>query len=558
MKFPIAYREMLVASRSPTLYRGRIIASVVLLLIGIAFSVVYSYTGAAGAMPVLGILGFILLQICLLSGAQATADSLSKEKREGTIGLLFLTPLKAWEITIGKLIAHGLLMFYGIIICLPLLSLGIIAGGVMLGDVFHIGLLAINTLFLSLSIGMYASSQTDDRRKAARNAIWIVMFFWLGIPALVGLAQSYKLPQIVITALSMVSLGIPATFMMRGPVTPMITAPGGLGRWIPFIATHLLGWMFIGLAIYNLKHRWQDHPPKQKLNLKLRWKNFLYGQGETRSAHRRSLLNRNAFLWLASRNRFAPLHAWIIILVLGAVLYFLLARHLGVAAGLSIIAIVLSLAQRLGVGTAAGAQLGIEYEQGTLEMILSTPITTREIIRGQFLALWRNARGPILLVWLLQGLATAALLFDPSAQSGLWLAMLAYTLLYPLTLWTMAWIGMWSVTLVKEPKKAAGHAMMRGVLLPAYFLGFIAAGFGFLHWLLDLQWEPDAWMVLTLWFLLALSNDLFWLWWIRKRLPAKIRNYSFQKYTPEEKKSFFSILRPPLPTRPLPLRTRSS
>jgi len=36
-----------------------------------------------------------------------TADTLSGESREGTLGLLFLTDLRSWDVTLGKLASAG-------------------------------------------------------------------------------------------------------------------------------------------------------------------------------------------------------------------------------------------------------------------------------------------------------------------------------------------------------------------------------------------------------------------------------------------------------------------
>ena len=47
-------------------------------------------------------------QFALLVGVRLTSDCLSAEKREGTLGLLFLTNLKARDIVIAKVFSHGL------------------------------------------------------------------------------------------------------------------------------------------------------------------------------------------------------------------------------------------------------------------------------------------------------------------------------------------------------------------------------------------------------------------------------------------------------------------
>src|SRR6186713_1567645 len=65
-----------------------------------------------------GVLAFVF---SLFSGVFLTADCLSHEKREGTLGLLFLTNLRGYDIVLGKLIATSLHAFYGLLAVVPLL-----------------------------------------------------------------------------------------------------------------------------------------------------------------------------------------------------------------------------------------------------------------------------------------------------------------------------------------------------------------------------------------------------------------------------------------------------
>jgi ABC-type transport system involved in cytochrome c biogenesis permease component len=53
-------------------------------------------------------LGFFLACGCVL----LTADTLSRERRDGTLGLLLLTKLKGYDIVLGKLCASGLTASY--------------------------------------------------------------------------------------------------------------------------------------------------------------------------------------------------------------------------------------------------------------------------------------------------------------------------------------------------------------------------------------------------------------------------------------------------------------
>src|SRR5437762_6345486 len=49
---------------------------------------------------------------CLFIGARLTADCLSEEKRDGTLGLLFLTDLKGYDVVFGKLAATSVNSIY--------------------------------------------------------------------------------------------------------------------------------------------------------------------------------------------------------------------------------------------------------------------------------------------------------------------------------------------------------------------------------------------------------------------------------------------------------------
>src|SRR5947209_14959169 len=95
---------------------------------------------------------------CLLSGVRSTADCLSEEKREGTLGLLFLTDLKGYDVVGGKLVATSLNAFYGLIAIFPVLAIPLLMGGVTNGEFWRMALVLANTFLLSLAVGMFMSS----------------------------------------------------------------------------------------------------------------------------------------------------------------------------------------------------------------------------------------------------------------------------------------------------------------------------------------------------------------------------------------------------------------
>ena len=131
---PIVERELRVAARRRGTYWTRVFAALIAIC-------------AAGWMLTLSNLGrhespselsrsiFMTLSsfaflYCLVAGARNTADCLSEEKREGTLGLLFLTDLKGYDVVLGKLVATSLNSFYGLLAIFPVLAIPLLLGGV--------------------------------------------------------------------------------------------------------------------------------------------------------------------------------------------------------------------------------------------------------------------------------------------------------------------------------------------------------------------------------------------------------------------------------------------
>jgi len=98
---PIVERELRVAARRRSTYTVRVLVALAAMLI--LAGTLWTLTGRGTPSSQHGrflyrallVIGFTY---CLLAGARATADCLSEEKREGTLGLLFLTDLKGYDV----------------------------------------------------------------------------------------------------------------------------------------------------------------------------------------------------------------------------------------------------------------------------------------------------------------------------------------------------------------------------------------------------------------------------------------------------------------------------
>src|SRR2546421_4402888 len=94
---PIVERELRVASRRRATYWNRALAALVAILVcGWLFMVSAHEPIKAMGQLLFSIVSGIFLVTSLLAGIRHTADTLSEEKREGTLGLLFLTDLRGY------------------------------------------------------------------------------------------------------------------------------------------------------------------------------------------------------------------------------------------------------------------------------------------------------------------------------------------------------------------------------------------------------------------------------------------------------------------------------
>lgn len=99
-----------------------------------------------------GIMGMIFILICAIM----TSVSIVREKENGTLNLLLVSPIRPHSIIIGKLIPYFLLSF--VILSLMLTIAYTILGLPFSSNVFNIVLISILYILLSLSIGLLVST----------------------------------------------------------------------------------------------------------------------------------------------------------------------------------------------------------------------------------------------------------------------------------------------------------------------------------------------------------------------------------------------------------------
>src|SRR5262249_1133399 len=133
---PVVERELRVASRKRATFWIPIIAALVafgigalFLILGLLAPAMLGFGGLASGRGLFTTLTALLLAGALSAGVFLTSDCVSEEKREGTLGFLFLTDLRGYDVVGGKLFAAGLRSLYGLLASLPILAVTLLMGG---------------------------------------------------------------------------------------------------------------------------------------------------------------------------------------------------------------------------------------------------------------------------------------------------------------------------------------------------------------------------------------------------------------------------------------------
>src|SRR6266536_3063732 len=180
---PIVERELRVAARRPGTYWLRVTAAfVAIALFGwVLLTLLRDQVPSAmhGRYLFRALFGFAFAY-CLFIGARLTADCLSEEKRDGTLGLLFLTDLKGYDVVLGKLAATSLNSVYALLAILPVISLPVQLGGVAASELWQSTLVLLNTMFFSLAAGIFVSTLSRNERKAMFATVFVALLAMFG------------------------------------------------------------------------------------------------------------------------------------------------------------------------------------------------------------------------------------------------------------------------------------------------------------------------------------------------------------------------------------------
>ena len=410
----ILQRELREQSRQAGTYWLRLTGALVMLaLLAWVWNSPLNRMATNGRGYFIGLNRILFLTIWLV-GPVLTADCLSREKREGTIGLLFLTPLRAMDVVLGKGFVNAWRAFSVLLAALPVLVVPVLMGGVSWPDAARMFLLHLGALGLALTAGLLASSYATSWIRArllafslavVAGATFVVLHVglaatlqWLS-PGGAGSAGWWELFGRSFQTMwfrNSVILRTPAYFWRE------IGAVANSG-WQPvqFAATLAGGSLLLvagamAVAVRGVRLTWQAVPRSPAWERRVRFfTDVRVSRGWFRERMRR-LMDFNPVWWQHSSTWSARVTTlgW-----LGLTMLLLTAAYTGLGIGAVQANWVLEKLLLAGLAFSAAGSFRNERESGALELILVTGLEPGRMLRGRLCALAVQFLPAALLVW---------------------------------------------------------------------------------------------------------------------------------------------------------------
>jgi hypothetical protein len=531
---PVVERELRVASRKHFTYWLRLVAAGFLLLVyGIillfcSLSPITRGTGWSMGQIIFSALKWMAFLFAASWGVFLPSDALSEEKREGTLGLLFLTDLRGYDVVFGKFMSLGLQSFYGLLAGFPIMALAVLGGGVSGAEFWRTVLAICNTLFFSLAIGLLVSSISREVIKAINGVAVVSLFFLAGLPWLdLALAKwdSAKWKCIF-------SIASP------GYLFSAASAMQPADYWECLVVQHLMAWIFLIATCLIVPRAWQEKGRSKTgffATLADRWR---FGGKAARLVFRKKMIGRNPILWLALRDHWLP--RLIMALTLIAVLFLSWNIYANMGSqyplkNVSSVVYLLMWGLTLWIAIQASRLCLESARSGAMELILVTPLPPEQFVRSQWGALLRTYCIPAvlllgLLVWegvdpILQMTKGKGAFSGNSEMVKIQLVQLSGSSMnFLFRLGALAWFGMWMGLTNRKITIAVLKTILFICVLPWVVGIFVQIGC-----VMTCAFATGGRSGIPMWLafippmLLEFAKNIFFIAWSRRRLLTRFR-----------------------------------
>ena len=302
--------------------------------------------------------------------------------------------------------------------------------------------------------------------------------------------------------------------------------------WGSVVVIHTLTWLLVGLASWIVPQFWREQPAGRGANpWRDRWHNWLYGDGDRRRSYRKRLLDVNAFYWLASRVRLKPLGVWAFVGFIACwwVIMVLRLDSKWFDESLSFTtALMISSVLKLWIAIEACQRLAEDRKIGALELLLSTPLSVKDILYGQLLALRRQFLMPVMVAifagWLLI-VAGGERSFEENAR--LQAFGIAGIVMLVCDITALIWVAMAAALTVKNPNRASVRTIFQVLILPWLFFLAVSALVG--TGTFSSSAKPSWKFYLVLWFNFGILADIAFGFAAWNQLRTRFRSLAFER-----------------------------
>ncbi len=413
----------------------------------------------------------------LLEGMRETADTLAQERREGTLHLLFLTDLRAWDIVLGKLGAGAIKSFTALLSALPIVALPLWLGGVTMAECGRVMLTLAVTLAFSLVSGILISSFSKSAFVALIGSAIFVLLVML-IPTVLFWSSS-SWPHWIAGPFGMFNHAM-------DPLAGLLASSFHKATFYSILLCAVLLW----LSGFILSRTWNRESSPSPLFAKLLKPTT--GLSEAWGGQSAETFPPT---WLAEKSLPARRILWLL-LAAASGLSFVLGAFFGTPGIISafIVQLILGFLIKFWVAALAVQPLNLARRTGALELLLCTPVAPEAWVRGQMDALraYFAAPGAVLAFGPAICGSLGSAFFFPKSSGEEIVPFMVYGvfwfLLFQLDMNALCYTGLWFGLAEAQTPRAVTKTLFRIMVLPWLTLLIPLLGFlGLLIW-------PWAWM----------------------------------------------------------------
>lgn len=391
MTWPLIERELRAASRKPQLREARKWGTLACAAIAALFLIIGPSSGIADWGKNLNLLLFWAGVIIVLQVPTYTVGLFAEDRRNQTLGLIFLCGISPMELFVSKTLGAALVSLSRLMIVYPFFSISFLGGGLSL-DVFVATVTCLPVLmFFAFSVCVLASVLCREESTAMFVAMLFSFLTCATTPVIHIVGGAGANPSPLTDALLVLSPARPAYLAATR------LGSGTMGEfWMASAASLLWSALILSVAGILLSRIWQEKPDAVTAGTpRARFRNWFRGDALWRKSISRRWNDTNPYVWLAMRDRWPVTMAWIVV---GVVMLLSLAASLAwpdgwiCPASFFLTATILNCSLTWISTFAAAKTIGDNRRSGGLELLLTTPLNPLDIVRGQLVALREQFR----------------------------------------------------------------------------------------------------------------------------------------------------------------------